>query len=323
MALPAPDGSVYIADTANSRIRKLQDGVVSTYAGSGKRRLVDGNAADARFDWPTSVLVDAKGNVLVCDAENRALRKVTPAGQVTTLAGSGAIRQAGETGDGPGPQAKFTYALYMAADGQGNIYLNDSGHIRKVAPDGVVSTYANGIEPVRWLYGRGGVAVDAKGTLFVADGAILRYVNGSFERFAGKQTGFADGKGEAAMFNGPQGMCFDAAGNLIVADTGNHRIRMVAPDGTVTTLAGSGQAGKADGSALQASFNQPNGVSLDPDGGILVADTGNNAIRRIFQGKVTTYAVPDLDAPQGVAMLKDGRLVVADTKHDQVKVLVP
>ncbi|WP_371868791.1 gluconolaconase [Pseudoduganella ginsengisoli] len=183
-----------------------------------------------------------------------------------------------------------------------------------------------------------GVATDAKGNVYVADGGdgnrILRITpDGMVTVVAGGVEGFADGAGTQARFNTPSGLAIDQQGNLYVADTGNHAIRKITPDGAVTTLAGSGVAGTADGIGKAAQFNGPVGLAVDGDGAVYVADTYNDMIRKIApDGSVTTLAGsgtpgdadgPALqaafDTPCALVIDTDGALLVADTRNDAIR----
>ena len=182
-----------------------------------------------------------------------------------------------------------------------------------------------------------GIAVDSKGHVYFADGGDRNTVSvlapdGAITVLAGGTEGFRDGLGGAAAFNTPSGIAIDGRGNVYVADTGNHAIRKIAPDGTVTTLAGSGTAGFADGQGAQAQFNGPVGVAVDTQGVVYVADTYNDRIRRIApDGSVSTLAgsgrpgfadglggLAQFDTPCGIAVGRDG-IYVADSRNDAVR----
>ena len=247
------------------------------------------------------------------------------AARVTPLAGGGSAGFA----DGPAAAARFSDPFGVAVDPRGTVFLADAGdnnRIRRIAPDGTVSTLAGGSEGLR--DGRGAqaafntpsaIALDHLGNLYVADTgnhAIRRIApDGMVTTLAGNgQPGDADGKGAQARFNGPVGVAVDDAGVVYVADTYNDRIRRIAPDGTVTTLAGGARPGDADGVGTAAAFDTPSGIAVTPDGTLFVADTGNEAIRRIgTDGVVTTVAVPPegerrpaLRRPTAVAATRDG-----------------
>ncbi|CAN5504793.1 hypothetical protein BH10ACT2_BH10ACT2_10620 [soil metagenome] len=230
-------GNVYAADNNNHRIRKITPaGVVTTLAGDGTPSYADGPGAAAHFLTPWGVAVDAAGNVYVGDAGNNRIRKITPAGDVTTLAGQSDFG----TSDGTGSEAHFNAPFGVAVDAVGNVYVTDHGNhrIRKITPAGVVTTTA------------------------------------------GSSAGFADGTGTDARFDEPDGIAVDSAGNLYIADVGNHRIRKITPAGVVTTIAGS-TPGYLDGQGTSAQFNGPQGVAVDSAGNLYVSDSDNYRIRQI------------------------------------------
>ena len=221
------------------------------------------------------------------------------------------------------------FGVAIAADG--SILVADAGdspRIRRIAPDGTVSTvaggergFADGTAGAARFDAPSGLAIDAAGTIYVADtgnNAIRRITSdGMVSTIAGAGTaGYRDGPAAQAQFNGPVGVAVDAAGRILVADTYNDRIRMIAPDGTVATLAGSGIAGATDGAALDAEFNTPCGVAIDGTGGVLVADTGNMVLRLISpSGVVTTVSSPIVDGlrrPVAIATGPQGAIYVAD-----------
>ena len=304
-------GNVYVVDTLNHRIRKVTPGgVVTTFAGTGGEGAVDGPALNASFRYPSGVAVDSSGNVYVADAGTNLIRKVTPGGMVSTLAGSGTARFA----DGTGAAASFNYPTGIAVDLGGNLYVADARNnlIRKVTRDGVVTTLAGivagsiikGKAPNPYQDGTGttatfnfpvGIAVDAVGDIYVADfnNHRIRKVTpgGVVTTLAGNGTAtFADGPGTAAAFNYPYSLAVDAGGNVYVADNGNQRIRKVRPDGLVTTLAGSGAAGYSNMTqpALTAPFAGPRGVAVDTAGNLFVVEYNNNCVKKITNAFLTT-----------------------------------
>ena len=284
-------GNIYVADYNNNRIRKItQAGVVSTLAGSGTAGFADGNGSTAQFNGPFGIATDTHGNIYVADFVNQRIRKISPAGVVSTLAGS----TPGFT-DGSGISAQFSYPTGVAADGQGNIYVADSFNqrIRKISPAGVVSTLAGSIygfadgngSTAQFKYPEG-VATDVQGNIYVGDQTNNRIRKitpaGDVSTFAGSTQGFADGNGTSAKFYAPLGVATDARGDIYVADSFNQRIRKISPAGEVITLAGTAAGGFADGSGSAAEFNAPAGVATDAQGNkIYVADTQNNRIRLI------------------------------------------
>jgi hypothetical protein len=292
------NGNVLVADTYNHTIRQVtRAGVVTTLAGSaGVSGTNDGTGNAARFYYPEGVAVDAAGNVFVADTYNHTIRKVTPAGVVTTLAGS-----AGNPGsaDGTGGAARFNNPTGVAVDSAGNVFVAEWGNstIRKVTAAGVVTTLAGSAGVSGTNDGTGsaarfnspcGVAVDSAGNVFVADygNDTIRKVSsaGVVTTLAGSAgtQGSADGMGSAARFFLPYGVAMDSAGNVFVVDQYNHTIRKVTSTGVVTTLAGSaGNSGSADGTGIAARFYYPSGVAVDSAGNVFVADTHNNTIRKV------------------------------------------
>ncbi len=315
-------GNVYVADSGNDTIRQITPtGVVTTLAGlAGNQGSADGMGSAARFNLPTGVAVDNSGNVYVADYNNFTIRKVTPAGVVTTLAGF-----AGSWGgaDGTGSDARFNQPSGVAVDSQGNVYVADDFNftIRKITPAGVASTLAGlpGIRgssdgtgsAARFLYPFG-VAVDSGGYLYVADSSndTIRQITpgGLVTTLAGSPGlgGSADGTGSAARFNLPYAVAVDSSGNVYVADWNNITVRKVTPAGVATTLAGlAGYPGSADGTGGAARFRAPTGVAVDSAGNVYVADCNNHRI-----SKGVPLAVPQppqvLVQPQSLTMAAGG-----------------
>ncbi|MFL5298497.1 MAG: hypothetical protein ACJ798_19130 [Phenylobacterium sp.] len=248
---------------------------------------------------------------------------------LATLAGDGERGFA----DGPAGRARFSDPFALAVDRSGVVYLADAGEtdrIRRIAPDGRTSTLPGAFDTPS------GVAVDREGNLYIADTGSNRIReirhDGRVETLAGDGTaGFRDGPASQAQFNGPMGVAVDAAGNVYVADTYNDRIRLITPDRQVRTLAGGAGPGLADGPGATAAFDTPCGLALDPGGGLLVADTGNNAIRKLAKdGSVTTLARaapedpdPALRGPVGLAATADGYFYIATFRRGRILELSP
>ena len=285
-------GNVYVADQYNHRIRKIDtNGMVSTLAGTGSRGYTDGPTDQARFDNPVGVAVDQAGNVYVTDHNNHRVRKIDTNGIVSTLAGTGNYGYA----DGPADQARFSYLAGVAVDQEGNVYVADryNHRIRKIDTNGMVSTLAGtgdsghadgSADQARFSYPFG-VAADQEGNLYVTDRSNHRIrkidINGMVSTLAGTGSrGYTDGPAGQARFDYPTGVAVNQAGNLYVADRSNHRIRKIDANGMVSTLAGTGNYGYADGPADQARFSYPFGVATDQEENIYVADIGNNRIRK-------------------------------------------
>jgi sugar lactone lactonase YvrE len=285
-------GNVYVADTQNNRVRKISpDGEVTTLAGSGMSGNTDGQGTAARFDFPTGVAVGSAGNIYVADTFNHLIRKISPDGEVTTLAGSTM-----GFADGQGTEVQFNMPYKVVVDSAGNICVADFGNnrIRKISPDGNVSTlagnsaagFADGQGAAAQFNGPIGITLGSAGNIYVADFSNNRIrkvsPDGYVTTLAGSgMAGFTDGQGAMAQFNEPVGVAVDSAGNVYVADQFNDRIRKISPDGNVSTLAGDGTEGYADGQGTTARFNTPMGVAVDSAGNIYVADSNNNRIRKL------------------------------------------
>ncbi len=445
--LPAPQGGVWVLDSNNGRIRHVAaDGRVSTLAGGGQgaggSRHADGQGTAAAFNEPRGFAQDGAGNLYVADYQNQVIRRITPAGLVTTLAGS-----PGQQGsvDGSGSAARFSDPQAITIDGAGNLYVADTGPtkaIRKVTPAGVVSTLlsagpgtrlseprglallpdgslliadaqeqhllqrsaagvvsvlagqtgqpglSDGSGSAAGLYTPMGLGAGPGGTVLVADSGnhLIRQLQGAqlslwaglpghsaavegernavrFEDpfavavdaadhairrvdpsgrssvWAGRpgSYGFADGAATVARFRKPAGLAVAADGTLYVADSGNHAVRRIAPDGQVSTLAGSGERGSRDGQGSAAQFNEPMGLALAGDGSLYVADFGGHTLRRVTpSGLVSTVAgsagqggfvdgaataAARLRSPVDVAVGLDGKVFVLDRSNHAVRVL--
>ncbi len=353
-------GNVYVADTSNHTIRQVTPaGVVTTLAGAaGIHGSWDGTGNAARFYSPWGIGVDSTGNVYVADNGNSIIRKITPVGVVTTLAGT-----AGNYGswDGTGNAARFGKAYTggptgVAVDSAGNVYVADTHNqtIRKVTTGGVVTTLAgqagtsgsaDGVGAAARFFNPDGVAVDSAGIVYVADTAneSIRMItpSGAVTTLVGLPgaNGTSDGTGSAARFYDPRGVAVDSAGKVYVADTLNHSIRKVTPSAVVTTLAGQpGISGSADGSYQPARFCSPCGVAADSAGNVCVADTLNHTIRRVTPaGVVTTLAglggssgsadgtgsAARFNCPAAVAVDSAGNTYVADTWNRTIRKVTP
>ncbi|WP_264522375.1 T9SS type A sorting domain-containing protein [Flavobacterium sp. N1994] len=275
----ANDGTIYVADTYNNRIRKITTtGVVTTLAGSSQG-FADGTGTSAKFYSPEGLAVDIAGNVYVADTFNNRIRKITTAGVVTTLAGNATQGFA----DGTGTSAKFNWPQGLTVDANGNVFVADTGNvrIRKITTAGVVTTIAGSSQGVADGTGTSaqfdspqGLAINNIGTIFVADtyNNRIRKITDT-----GVVTTLAESIGQ---FYYPHSLTVDSTGNLFVADTENNRIRIITTSGVVTTLAGS-TGGYADGIGTLAQFNVPAGVFADTAGNLFVSDSGNNRIRKI------------------------------------------
>jgi len=295
-------GDIFVADTANNLIRRISaNGGVGSLAGVAESHgTEDGAGSDARFWAPFGLAADRVGTVYVADTANNTIRKITPEGTVSTVAGL-----AGQPGgaDGVGSAARFRNPWGVAVDAMGNVYVADMSNdaIRKITPAGVVTTLAgqagqagnqDGASTVARFNGPQAVAVDAAGTVFVSDSAndCLRKISadGTVSTLAGLpgQAGSADGTGSAARFLNPQGLAVDDEGDIFVADTGNNTIRKITAAGVVSTVAGlAGATGTTDGAGTTARLNHPGGVAVDRAGNVYVADANNQVVRKLVLGK--------------------------------------
>lgn len=325
---------------------------VATLAGAaGTKGHVDGPATTARFSRPMGVAVDAAGNVYVTDTDNHTIRKIAPDGQVSTLAG--AAGSPGRT-DGPAATARFFNPVGIALDAAGTLYVTDTGNhtIRRIGPDGQVSTLAgtpgapgstDGAGPAARFNQPHALAVAADGTLYVADTGnhTVRRITpaGAVSTLAGTAgaAGTEDGPGAAARFRNPYGLAVTTSGTLVVADNGNHTVRHITPEGSVTTLAGVAKRfGSTDGPGAAARLMLPSGVAAAPGGGVYVAEAGTQQVRHISPaGDVSTAAGTAFKAgatdgpaatarfksPLGLAVAPDGALYVADGRNHTVRVI--
>ena len=296
------DGTVYVADSGNNRIRKIStSGAVSTLAGAGNAAFNDGDGVAASFYDPRGISVDSNGLIFVADTQNHRIRKITSSGNVTTLAGSGS--SAFEDGDSLA--ASFNYPVGVDVAPNEIVYVADqfNHRIRKITSSGNVTTLAGSGSPMfadgdgvaASFYYPAGVAVDYNGTVIVADffSHRIRLISplGSVTTLAGSGIGqFADAVGLEASFYHPAGVAVDYNGTVIVADYFNHRIRLISPSGSVTTLVGSGIGQFADGVGLSASFFYPFGVAVDSNGTVYIADSQNNRIRKFAYGSATVQS---------------------------------
>lgn len=291
-----PKGNIYFVEGFRHSVRKINTaGLVSTIAGNPLTNgYLDQTGNSARFQFPSGIAIDSLDNVFIADRSNHCIRKMTPSGIVTTYSGVAGVAQ---DVDGDSVSAQFENPTGLTIDRSGNIYVSSTLEhaIRKIDPDRNVTTIA-GISG-----GRG----------FVNTADNLGYT----------------------LFRGPGGMIVDAAGNIYVADSGNHVIRKITPAGEVTTYAGTGSAGNSDGTLTTATFYYPTALAIDEAGNIYVVDEANHNIRKITPaGIVTTIAGSgspgyrdgsDISAlfnkPTGIAIDATGNLIVADRANNTIR----
>jgi streptogramin lyase len=284
------DGTLYITDLGNHRIRKVAAGQVSIFAGNSIEGIRNGNGALAQFEDPYLIAADGAGNLYSLDDGDLRIRKISHNADVSVYTGT----------DTPGfLDGPIATALFqdneggIAADAQGNVYIADTfnGRIRKISSSGQVITIAgsdtpgfrNGHAETAQFNYPGGITVDKNGNLYVVDmgNLCIRKISpdGDVSTFAGSGApGLTDGDAGVARFSSPFDIVADNDGNLYVTD--EERIRKISPLGVVSTIAGS-TAGYADGDGAVAKFHSPGGLGIDAQGNIYVADINNNRIRKI------------------------------------------
>lgn len=324
-------GNVFICDTGNSRIRKITpQGVVTTLAG-GTSGFADGLGTDAKFMWPRGLAIDSNGNLYVADQGNYRIRKITPGGEVSTVAG-GLYGHA----DGIGNSAQFKSPMDIACDDSGKLYVIDMGYVRVISSQGVVSTSAGASQE----WGPNAIALRPDGGLILTDHYYYRLWSVSNQ---GEITSFAGiGTDKPSPIAEPSGICFDSSGNLIIARI-RSCISKVTPSGELSTVAGITRNGNAyvdggwvDGLISEARFSDPLGIAMDKGNNVYVADTGNNVIRKVTpNGTVSTFAgvgygfadgassSARFNAPSDVAVDSFGNVYVADTGNHRIRVISP
>lgn len=362
-------GNIIIADSGNGRLRRFQiGGIIVSIAGNGLYKYSGdgGPATSATLQFPSGVALDSGGNTYLADSYNNRIRKITPSGTITTMAGTG---RAGFSGDGGvATEARLFSPSNLTLDSAGNLYFADSGNkrIRKVDARGIITTIAGKGGSYEGPAGQpvddsGRLATDAHtdstdiaidrniDAIYVVEGALnrVRRISGGVIRaFAGVMTttgGFAGDNGPAASarLNRPNGVAVDAAGNVFIADTENHRVRKVSVSGIITTVAGNGTAGFSgdNGPATAAALDYPSNVSVDALGNLYISDQYTDRVRKVGpSGIITTIAgngtfrfagdgglatSASLAVPSGTAVDSAGNLYIADSYNDRIrKVLV-
>ena len=346
-------GNLYIADSANNRIRRVSNGVITTVAGGGSSGLGDnGPAVGAQLGYPYGVAVDSAGNLYIWDRGDFRIRKVSN-GVITTVAGNGMQSFSGD--NGPATNARLSlaggeispggYNSFVTLDSGGNVYFADTlnNRVRKVS-NGVINTVAGGGSDFKdgpatndYLSYPTGVAVDSAGNLYIAEWAsnqVRKVSNGVITTVAGGGSSLGDnGPATSAQLSHPGGIAVDSAGNLYIADQGNGRIREVS-NGVITTLAGNGTQGFSgdNGPAASAQLSYPSDVALDSVGNLYIVDTGNVRVRKVSNGVITTFAGdgtagsinnPAASArfamPVGIAVDLAGNLYIAESGNRLIR----
>jgi sugar lactone lactonase YvrE len=301
----AADGTIYVADTFNNRIREIApDGTISTFAGTGSPDY-DGDdvaATSASLHWPHDVTVDDTGTVYIADSAHHRIRRVDSDGVITTIAGTG---EAGSTGDGgPATEARIQNPKSVVVH-DGALYFSSlEDKIRRVG---------------------------------LASGIITTIAGTGVAGYSGD-----DGPATRARLDSPQRLAIDSAGNIYVADTGNSAVRRIdAATGTITTIAGDGTPGSSGngGPATAAQIDHPRGLALAGDSSLYIADSDSHRVRRVelgtgiirrvagttkgFSGDGGPAGAAELYQPRGLTVMPDGSLLVADTFNDRLRLLTP
>jgi trimeric autotransporter adhesin len=313
-------GALYIADTGNNRIRKIETtGIIKTIAGTGTAGFdADGkDATSTQFNGPSGIAIDASGNIFIADSFNHRIRKIATDNKVSTVAGKSTIGYSGD--NGAATSAELYFPKDILVDSSGNLTLSDSYNqrIRRVSTSGTISTIAgnglfsyggdDGAAALSQLNQPAAAVYDSSGNLFIADtfNHRLRVVDtgGTIRTIAG------NGTSSSSQLSYPGALAADRAGNVYLADSGNNRIQQIAPGGAVTTVAG------------LTALRNPAGLATDATGNLYIADTGNHTVlRRRTDGTVETLIASNfgLNAPNGLAVDTSGNLYVADLYNQRV-----
>ena len=308
-------GNLYIADTGNHRIRKVDaDGAISTVAGTGTEGFSGdgGPATAAQLRSPSGVATDDDGNLYIADTRNQRIRKVGVYGNISTAAGGMHVVDGNlvdDIGDGgPAIEAQLIVPRDVAADGEGNIYIADSMRIRRVDAAGNISTFAG-----TWPFGYSGdggpaaeaqlgpslrVTADRTGNIYIADGDNDRIrkvdADGIITTVAGNGDIGDGGPATAAQLRTPFGVAVDGASNIYIADRDDNRIRKVGSDGGISTVAGAGRLDGLEGEGIPATAAllwNPRSVAVDAEGSVYIADTSSHRIRKVgSDGNIATFA---------------------------------
>lgn len=350
----AADGTLYVVDASDATIRRIApDGKVSVLAGkSGEQGTTDGDATTARFSLPVAIALGPDGALYVSDTAVGTIRRVATDGTVTTFAGKAGVL---ETTNGPRESARFHGPESLAFAKDGSLYVVDreASVVRRIAPDGAVTTFAgvagekghrDGARAQALFMDPFGIAIADDGAIAIADSGnhVIRMIatDGAVSTLAGTVgvQGTEDGTGAAAQFGAPRALAFAPDGALIVADTFNNLFRRVTREGVVTKLAGSASSGVRDGALLEAQLTMPGGFALAVEGGktMIYASETSGVIRRIGD-RVETWAGLGADFgyvdgsakdarywnPRGMLEREDGTVLVADSLNHAIRVLHP
>jgi len=349
-------GNVYIADSANNRIRAVSGGAIRTFAGANREQGDGGPATSAVLNFPARVARDAAGNIYFSDKGNNRVRKITAAGTISTIAGTGSGVASGD--GGPAPSAGVPSPTGVAVDSAGDVFIGSGPQVRKIGTDGNINTIAG--TPTAGFSGDGGpatsaqlgavngLALDSAGNLYIADTTnerIRKVSGGQITTVAGSgppgSFGGDGGPATLALLFSPFDVTVDGSGNLYITDTVNQRIRQVDSQGTIHTIAGGNGAGSGGdgGAATAAKLFNPEGVAVDNAGNIFIADTFNNLIRRVnssgiistiagtgaagFSGDGGPATSAQIQAPTGMVLDPSRDIIFADQDNQRIRMLSP
>ncbi len=325
------NGNIYVAEYLDHKIRKITPtGIVTTFAGSGAQGTTNGIGTAASFTRPNGLAIDASRNIYVADEWCHRIRKITPTGVVTTLAGSSS-----GSANGIGTAAQFNHPSGVAVDNSGNVFVCDRNNhlIRKITSSGVVTTFAgsgsagntNGTGAAASFKNPTGIAIDNSGNLYVTD-----YSNHSIRKItsAGVVTtlagpvgasgiwGTTNGTGTSARFNYPYHIAIDSYGNLYTTDMGNQKVRKITTAGVVSNYVGGGTVGNVDGVRTAASFYFPRGIAIDADDNLYVGDYSNHLVRKICPFSYGKNITIDHTKVSGSSSHTDFPVLISFTDND-------
>jgi len=271
-------GTIYMSDFNNHTIRKIVDGVVYTHAGTGEPGYKNGEKTEAQFNYPSGLALDANNNLYVADTMNHIVRKISPVGDVSTVAGQ--FFADGGYLDGTVEEARFNEPSAIAFDELGNFYVSDSGnHLIRYVSENEVTTFAGGVTPIDSTTGY-------------------------------REGGYRNGKKGQSQFNFPKGLHYEE-GLLFIADSLNHRIRAITPQGKTINVAGQGAAGDQVGEVHEAQFNTPTAITYF-DGNLYVADSANHKVKTI------AIDVENLDGVHSDTDIIEATPLLPKDQHTQV-----
>jgi sugar lactone lactonase YvrE len=345
-------GNLYIADSYNLRIRKVSGGTISTIAGRSHYGGDNGPATEALMHLPTQTVTDTNGNIFVSDTDNHRIRKITPAGTISTIAGTGRCAYSGDVG--PAVSANICFPSQILLDPAGNLVFGDSGNrvVRRITPTGVITTIAGsgvfgdagdaGPAAAAQFKSVSGIALDGQGNLYVSDGTsnkIRKISNGTVSTLAGNGSAGIDGDGgfaTSARLNSPGLLAVDATGSLFVSDRGNRRIRKVA-GGLMSTVVGISNCCFVGGKGFNTYIDRPGGIAVDAAGNLFLSLYNLGYVAKVTPAGDFSLIAGSPDAttlgdgglatkgtvfgPQGLTIDRAGDLILTDSYNSRIRKL--